>query len=130
MVAEVLECLRPQPGEIAVDCTLGGGGHAQAILERVLPGGRVIGLDTDPLELPGTKARLRAAGGATVRAFACQRAHIGLLARGLDGLDGARHDVEAEGGRALIIPTDLRRRSPRHLKVFDRRKSATRGRGS
>jgi len=32
MVNEVLECLRPGPGELAVDCTLGGGGHARAIL--------------------------------------------------------------------------------------------------
>jgi len=62
MVEEVLRCLQPAPGEIAIDCTLGGGGHAQAILERVLPGGRVIGIDVDPLELPRTEARLRGAG--------------------------------------------------------------------
>ncbi len=62
MVDEVLHCLRPAAGDIAVDCTLGGGGHAQAILERLQPGGRLIGLDSDPLELPRTEARLRAAG--------------------------------------------------------------------
>jgi 16S rRNA (cytosine1402-N4)-methyltransferase len=62
MVEEVLRCLRPAPGEVAVDCTLGGGGHARAILERVQPGGRLIGLDVDPLELPRTEAHLRAAG--------------------------------------------------------------------
>ena len=62
MVDEVLGCLRPAPGEVAVDCTLGGGGHAQAILERLRPGGRLIGLDVDPLELPRTEARLRTAG--------------------------------------------------------------------
>lgn len=62
MVEEVLRCLRPAPGDVAVDCTLGGGGHAQAILERVQPGGRLIGLDVDPIELPRTEARLRAAG--------------------------------------------------------------------
>ena len=62
MVDEVLGCLRPRPGEVAVDCTLGGGGHARAILERVQPGGRLIGLDVDPLELPRTEAHLRAAG--------------------------------------------------------------------
>ena len=62
MVREVLGCLRPSAGEVAVDCTLGGGGHARAILERVRPGGRVIGLDVDPIELPRTEARLRAAG--------------------------------------------------------------------
>ena len=62
MVDEVLHALRPSPGDVAVDCTLGGGGHAQAILERIQPGGRLLGLDTDPLELPRTEARLRAAG--------------------------------------------------------------------
>jgi 16S rRNA (cytosine1402-N4)-methyltransferase len=62
MVGEVLQCLRPSAGEVAVDCTLGGGGHARAILDRVQPGGRVIGLDVDPLELPRTEAHLRAAG--------------------------------------------------------------------
>ncbi|NOT27178.1 MAG: 16S rRNA (cytosine(1402)-N(4))-methyltransferase RsmH [Acidobacteria bacterium] len=62
MVAEVLECLHPQPGDIAVDCTLGGGGHAQAILDRIAPDGRLLGIDADPFELPRTEARLRAAG--------------------------------------------------------------------
>src|SRR5215213_4735726 len=62
MPDEVVRCLRPAPGDIAVDCTLGGGGHAQAILEAVRPGGRLIGLDVDGLELTRTEARLRAAG--------------------------------------------------------------------
>lgn len=62
MVEEVLRCLRPAADEVAVDCTLGGGGHAQAILERVHPGGRLIGIDVDPLELPRTVERLRSAG--------------------------------------------------------------------
>jgi len=62
MVAEVLACLRPAPGDVVVDCTLGGGGHALAILERVQPGGRLIGIDVDPIELPRTEARLRDAG--------------------------------------------------------------------
>ncbi|MGH9357527.1 MAG: SDR family oxidoreductase [Terriglobia bacterium] len=46
-------------------------------------------------------------GRATVRAFAERGAHIGLLARGHDGLEGARRDVEAAGGRALAISTDV-----------------------
>jgi 16S rRNA (cytosine1402-N4)-methyltransferase len=62
MVEEVLRCLRPRPGDVGVDCTLGGGGHAQAILDRLQPGGRLLGLDIDPLELPHTEARLRGAG--------------------------------------------------------------------
>ena len=62
LVAEILEVLAPQPGEIAVDCTLGYGGHAQAMLARLQPGGRLLGLDADPIELPKTEARLRALG--------------------------------------------------------------------
>ena len=62
MVDELLRSTRPAAGEVAVDCTLGGGGHARALLERLQPGGRLIGLDLDPLELPKTEARLRAAG--------------------------------------------------------------------
>jgi len=62
MLDEVLQCLQPQPGEVAVDCTLGGGGHTRALLERVRPGGRVIGLDIDPIELKRTEARLREEG--------------------------------------------------------------------
>ena len=49
LVREVLECLRPQSGDVVVDCTLGGGGHARAILAAVHPGGRVIGLDVDSI---------------------------------------------------------------------------------
>ena len=59
---EVLEALDPQPGDVAVDCTLGYGGHALALLPRLLPSGRLIGLDADPVELPRTEQRLRALG--------------------------------------------------------------------
>ena len=61
-VREVLEVLEPRPGEVGLDATLGFGGHAQAMLPRLRPGGRLIGLDVDPLELPRTEARLRALG--------------------------------------------------------------------
>jgi NAD(P)-dependent dehydrogenase (short-subunit alcohol dehydrogenase family) len=46
-------------------------------------------------------------GRATVRAFAARGADIGLLARGVDGLEAARREVEAAGGRALVLPTDV-----------------------
>ena len=90
MVDEVVGCLRPRPGEVAVDCTLGGGGHARAILERLQPGGRLIGLDVDPFELPRTEAHLRAAGfGADT--FVARQANFAGLAKALaaEGLDHA-----------------------------------------
>jgi 16S rRNA (cytosine1402-N4)-methyltransferase len=91
MVAEVLECLRPHAGEVAVDCTLGGGGHARAILERVRPNGKVIGLDVDPIEVPLTEARLRAAGFGP-HEFVARRANFAslpnaLAAEGLERVD-------------------------------------------
>jgi NAD(P)-dependent dehydrogenase (short-subunit alcohol dehydrogenase family) len=46
-------------------------------------------------------------GRATARAFARQGADIGLLARGVDGLEAARREVEAVGGRALTLPADV-----------------------
>jgi len=46
-------------------------------------------------------------GRAIVTRFARDGAHVGLLARGIDGLEGARQDVEALGGRALALPTDV-----------------------
>lgn len=62
MVTEILEVLALKPGDIVVDCTLGFGGHAREMLPRIQPGGKLIGLDQDSIELPKTEARLRALG--------------------------------------------------------------------
>lgn len=48
LAGELIELLDPQPGETAVDCTFGGGGHARLIAERIGPGGTLIGIDRDP----------------------------------------------------------------------------------
>ncbi|MBC7717696.1 MAG: 16S rRNA (cytosine(1402)-N(4))-methyltransferase RsmH [Pseudorhodobacter sp.] len=61
-VAEILDVLKPQPGETGLDATLGYGGHTQALLPLVAPNGRVFAVDVDPLELPRTEARLRKLG--------------------------------------------------------------------
>jgi len=58
-VEEILEILNPQPGETVLDVTLGYGGHSTVLLKKLLPGGRLIGLDQDPIELPKTEERLR-----------------------------------------------------------------------
>jgi NAD(P)-dependent dehydrogenase (short-subunit alcohol dehydrogenase family) len=49
-------------------------------------------------------------GRAAAQAFAKRRAHLGLIARGgpgMDGREGAKRDVEAAGGKALIVPADV-----------------------
>jgi 16S rRNA (cytosine1402-N4)-methyltransferase len=58
LLSEVLAALVPQPGATVVDCTIGWGGHAAELLPRVTPGGRLIGIDVDPENLPKARARL------------------------------------------------------------------------
>lgn len=80
MVEEIMEVLAPAPGERAVDATLGWGGHAERLLERLAPDGRLLGLDADPLELPRTEARLRRLGFDESRFIARRTNFAGLYA--------------------------------------------------
>ncbi len=48
LLSEVLEYLKPEANQNFVDCTFGGGGHSLAMLEKVKPNGKVIGIDLDP----------------------------------------------------------------------------------
>ena len=59
MLREVLEYLDPQPGETIVDCTLGGGGHAEAICRALGPTGRLIGIEQDADALTRARTRLQ-----------------------------------------------------------------------
>jgi 16S rRNA (cytosine1402-N4)-methyltransferase len=91
MVQEILETLAPRPGNTVVDCTLGYGGHAREILTRIQPGGRLIGLDVDPVEQPRTEARLRDLGFGP-ETFVVHRSNFAglskaLAAEGLSGVD-------------------------------------------
>jgi 16S rRNA (cytosine1402-N4)-methyltransferase len=108
MVAEILEVLAPRPGEVAVDCTLGYGGHAQEILARLQPGGKLLGLDADPIELPRTEARLRALGFGP-ETFTAHRSNFAGLPRLLaDFFSLSASDGERAGVRcADIILADL-----------------------
>lgn len=128
MVAEILEVLAPQPGEIAVDCTLGHGGHAQELLARIQPGGRLLGLDADPIELPKTGARLRAAGfGPEV--FTAHRSNFAglpqvLAAAGLAGVDLLLADL---GVSSMQIDDPARGFSVKLTGPLDMRMNPSRG---
>jgi 16S rRNA (cytosine1402-N4)-methyltransferase len=105
MVAEILRVLSPKPGEVAVDCTLGYGGHAQEILPRLQPGGRLLGLDADPIELPKAEARLRALGfGPEI--FSAHRSNFAGLPQVLASV-AAIHDRQSATIGADIILADL-----------------------
>jgi len=60
MVREVLESLAPSAGEVVADLTLGRGGHALALAERIGPSGALVGLDLDRGNLEFTRDRLEA----------------------------------------------------------------------
>jgi 16S rRNA (cytosine1402-N4)-methyltransferase len=61
-MTEILEILKPQPGEIGLDATLGYGGHSTELLKAIQPKGKLFCTDVDPYELPRTEARLRGLG--------------------------------------------------------------------
>ena len=97
MVAEVLGALELRPGDTVVDCTLGYGGHARELLARIQPGGRLLGLDVDPVELPRTEARLRGLGFgpdvAIIRRSNFAGLPAALAAERLAGADGLLADL-------------------------------------
>jgi len=62
LLQETIEALAVQPGGRYIDCTLGAGGHAAAILERSSPGGQLLGIDADPDTIEAARSRLEAYG--------------------------------------------------------------------
>ncbi|MBP6715585.1 MAG: 16S rRNA (cytosine(1402)-N(4))-methyltransferase RsmH [Acidobacteria bacterium] len=128
MVAEVLRCLRPAPGEVAVDCTLGGGGHARAILEQLQPGGRLIGLDVDPLELPRTEAYLRGVGFGS-ETFVTRHSNFAGIAQALaaEGLDGANVVIADLGVSSMQLDNPERGFSYKGVGPLDMRMNPARG---
>jgi 16S rRNA (cytosine1402-N4)-methyltransferase len=113
LASEVVELLRPAPGKLLLDGTLGGGGHSELFLER---GARVIGLDKDPRALAAARARLARFGEAfrAVRSDFRDAKNV-LDALGLAGVDGAIVDLgvsspqldEAARGFAFSRPGPL-----------------------
>ena len=95
MVAEILAVLDPKPGEVAMDATLGYGGHSRELLPRLLPGGHLFGVDVDPIELPRTEARLRDLG-FDEEVFTARRMNFAGLPR-----------LQAEAGGFDVVLADL-----------------------
>jgi 16S rRNA (cytosine1402-N4)-methyltransferase len=128
MVAEILAVIAPLPGDVAVDCTLGHGGHAQEILAKILPGGKLLGLDQDPVELPKTEARLRALGfGPDV--FTAHRSNFAGLPQilGANQVAGADLILADLGVSSMQIDDPARGFSVKHDGPLDMRMNPQRG---
>lgn len=128
MMEEILGVLSPRPGERAVDCTLGHGGHAEAILRRLQPGGRLLGLDVDPVELPKTGARLVAAGfGPEI--FCTKKSNFAGLPQALaaEGWEGADCILADLGVSSMQLDTPERGFSTKISGPLDMRMNPQRG---
>ena len=66
LLEETIQALGVQPGGRYIDCTLGGGSHAAAILEHSAPGGQLLGIDADPEAIRAARARLKAYSSSTL----------------------------------------------------------------
>jgi len=94
MRGEVLAVMDPRPGQVFLDCTLGGGGHAEALAGRLSPGGRLVGIDQDPDALAAAARRL-APSGALVTLRQARFDDLGsvLDELGIGAVDGAFFDL-------------------------------------
>jgi 16S rRNA (cytosine1402-N4)-methyltransferase len=128
MVGEILAALDPKPGELAVDCTLGHGGHAQEILPRIQPSGRLLGLDADPIELPRTESRLRGEGFGedllVVRKTNFAGIQAALASIGADGADMILADL---GVSSMQLDNPARGFTSKHAGPLDMRMNPGKG---
>jgi 16S rRNA (cytosine1402-N4)-methyltransferase len=92
MLAEVLDGLSPQPGGVLVDGTLGGGGHARVLAERVGPTGTIISLDRDPAAVEAATMHLANLPVKLVQANFCDLPEV-LAELGVEAVDGILLDL-------------------------------------
>ena len=94
MADRCVELLRPRPGGVYLDATLGLGGHAERVLEASAPSGRVVGLDRDPAALAQARERLAWAG-ERLLTVAASFADLAEVADdlGIDQVDGVLYDL-------------------------------------
>lgn len=96
LLDEVLAWLAPRPGGVYVDATIGAGGHAEAILQRIAPGGRVIGIDRDAEALAVAEQRLARYAASIILRHANFTAIRAVVAEaGFEAVDGIVMDLGA-----------------------------------
>ena len=129
LVQEVLTILTPLPGQHGADVTLGYGGHAQELLQRLQPGGHLLALDVDAHQLPKTQERLRQLG-YHHGALTVKRSNYAGLAVILDKLgwtDGLDFILADLGLSSMQIDNPARGFSYKHDGPLDMRMNPERG---
>jgi 16S rRNA (cytosine1402-N4)-methyltransferase len=118
LAGELIDLVDPRPGETAVDCTFGGGGHARLIADRIGPTGVLIGIDRDPIaeerfaelaaELPCQTRFIRADFVAGLRELLDEGARADLVYMDL-GMSSMQIDTCTRGfSYAYDAPLDMR----------------------
>lgn len=126
MLAEVLAALAPLEGAAVLDCTLGWGGHAEALARAAGPSGTVIGLDRDGEELARTVERLRGRGAAIAARQTDYAGALGVLRElGRDGVDALLADL---GVSSMQLDRPERGMSFKNDGPLDMRMDRSRGR--
>lgn len=93
LLAEVLAQLEPKPGGRYIDATIGGAGHAVAILERIGPTGALLGIDRDPSAVQASRQRLAEYPNATVVEATFDQLTEVMRAQGWTQADGVLFDL-------------------------------------
>lgn len=113
MADEAIGSLNLKPGSTVLDATLGAGGHARMILERIIPGGRLIGIDQDPDAIERSMGELKEFKGSLMLSRGNFRDLDRIASRsGADKLQAAIFDIGVssfqfdEPGRGFSIRTD------------------------
>src|SRR5690242_6139145 len=118
LAAELIDLVDPQPGEVAVDCTFGGGGHARLIAGRLGPEGMLIAVDRDPAaeerfaaladEAPCRMRFIRASFAEALEQLRAERVAADLVYMDL-GMSSMQVDTWARGfSYAYDAPLDMR----------------------
>lgn len=120
LIDEVLLYLKPEPGKIIIDCTAGGGGHSKALLERVLPGGRLIAFDQDIDAVQAAEENLSSFGKENYKVIHSNFEHlkVALTREGISRVDGILYDL---GVSSFQLDTGERGFSYQHDAPLDMR---------
>ena len=129
LAAELVDVLDPRPGEVAVDCTVGGGGHARLVAGRLGPEGLLVGIDRDPMaeerfaaladEVPCRTRFIRAGFAEALATLREERLSADLVFMDL-GMSSMQVDTWARGfSYAYDAPLDMRMDPAQELTAAD-----------